>query len=191
MECSSDDYPAAHSMDTSWFAIDEAGRVAVFDSGEDGAVPLAAISLGGASEPDPEAEQILELLPLGHADDSWDAIYEAGPFFHYRNGDYGDPGHYVRTDHAPTRAANVASLPQALREKMLRLPVDFTTAATVHLADFMADAEAATWGETTLRGEPLATSKGAPATGIRFGGWLLVIVLALAAALLAGILTAG
>ena len=36
------DYPAAHSMDTEWFAVDADGNVARFDSGEDGAVPNAA-----------------------------------------------------------------------------------------------------------------------------------------------------
>lgn len=184
MECSSEDYPAAHSMDTSWFAIDEAGHVAVFDSGEDGAVPFAALSLGGAGNPDPEAEQILGLLQPGHDDDRWDALHEGGPFFHYRNGDYGDPGHYARTDHAPTPAANIASLPATLRAKMLRLPVDFTTAMTVHLADFMADEDASTWGDTTLRGEPLTTSHPAASSSRSGLGWLIVIVLALAAALL-------
>lgn len=33
------DFPAAHSMDTEWFAVDDAGHVAVFDSYEGGAVP--------------------------------------------------------------------------------------------------------------------------------------------------------
>jgi hypothetical protein len=36
------DFPAAHSMDTEWFAVDRDGHVAVFDSGEAGAVPVAA-----------------------------------------------------------------------------------------------------------------------------------------------------
>jgi hypothetical protein len=36
----SSDYPAAHSMDTMWFAVDGDGNVAVFDSGEAGAVPI-------------------------------------------------------------------------------------------------------------------------------------------------------
>jgi hypothetical protein len=36
------DYPAAHSMDTTWFAVDRDGRVGMFDSGENGAVPQAA-----------------------------------------------------------------------------------------------------------------------------------------------------
>ncbi|MGK7942648.1 MAG: hypothetical protein AB4062_21310 [Crocosphaera sp.] len=33
------DYPASHSMDTEWFAIDKDGNIGVFDSGENGAVP--------------------------------------------------------------------------------------------------------------------------------------------------------
>ncbi|HVI01975.1 MAG TPA: hypothetical protein VM869_24850 [Enhygromyxa sp.] len=193
MDCFRDDYPAAHSMDTSWFAADEHGRVAVFDSDEHGAVPHAAISLGGAGDPDPEADEICKLLALD--EDGYDAIYESGPFFHYRNGDCGDPGHYERTDHAPAQPVNVAALPGPLRAKMLRLPVDFTTAATLHLADFMTDGEADIWGDSTLRGEPLGSSNfvpGSSSTGNRSGvGWVVVIVLALAAALLAGILTAG
>lgn len=37
------DYPAAHSMDTTWFAVDRDGHVAVFESGEPGAVPVEAM----------------------------------------------------------------------------------------------------------------------------------------------------
>lgn len=32
------DWPAAHSMDTTWFAVDRCGHVGVFESGEEGAV---------------------------------------------------------------------------------------------------------------------------------------------------------
>lgn len=38
------DYPAAHSMDTCFFAIDRDGHVACFDSGEAGAVPVQAVT---------------------------------------------------------------------------------------------------------------------------------------------------
>lgn len=44
-------WPAAHSMDTTWFAVDADGNVAVFDTGEDGALPEAAASGGGTAEP--------------------------------------------------------------------------------------------------------------------------------------------
>src|SRR5262249_54905015 len=37
------DFPAAHSMDTMWFAVDKDGRVACFDSGEAGAGPAGAV----------------------------------------------------------------------------------------------------------------------------------------------------
>jgi hypothetical protein len=36
------DYPAAHSMDTAWFAIDRDGCVALFWSGDTGLVPASA-----------------------------------------------------------------------------------------------------------------------------------------------------
>jgi hypothetical protein len=41
------DYPAAHSMDTEWFAVDADGSVALFDSGEAGAVPASFLDAIG------------------------------------------------------------------------------------------------------------------------------------------------
>jgi hypothetical protein len=35
------DFPAAHSMDTEWFAVDADGNVAIFETGEQGAAPVA------------------------------------------------------------------------------------------------------------------------------------------------------
>ena len=37
-----DDFPAAHSMDTTWFAVDGKGNIASFASGEAGALPYDA-----------------------------------------------------------------------------------------------------------------------------------------------------
>jgi len=34
------DFPAGHSMDTEWFAVDKDGNIAVFDSSDEGAVPI-------------------------------------------------------------------------------------------------------------------------------------------------------
>lgn len=39
-----EDFPAAHSMDTAWFAVDRDGHVAFFSTGEAGALPHAAFS---------------------------------------------------------------------------------------------------------------------------------------------------
>ncbi|HEX4796704.1 MAG TPA: hypothetical protein VH370_23130 [Humisphaera sp.] len=36
------DYPAAHSMDTHWFAVDSAGHIGFFETGEPGPVPVDA-----------------------------------------------------------------------------------------------------------------------------------------------------
>lgn len=41
------DYPAAHSMDSTWFAVDEDGQVAVFDTGEGGPMPEGGFPVGG------------------------------------------------------------------------------------------------------------------------------------------------
>lgn len=38
------DFPAAHSMDTEWFAIDEQGHVGHFETGEAGSVPNEALT---------------------------------------------------------------------------------------------------------------------------------------------------
>ncbi len=45
------DYPAAHSMDTEWFGVDREGRVAIFDSMEDGAVPVSCANIYGLPIP--------------------------------------------------------------------------------------------------------------------------------------------
>lgn len=41
---SGEDFPAAHSMDTSWFGVDDAGEIAYLESGEPGVMPLNAES---------------------------------------------------------------------------------------------------------------------------------------------------
>ncbi len=46
------DFPAAHSMDTCWFAVDRDGHLAVFDSGEEGAVPNEAVYDSGLDVPE-------------------------------------------------------------------------------------------------------------------------------------------
>ncbi|MGE3804941.1 MAG: hypothetical protein AB7K24_09745 [Gemmataceae bacterium] len=54
------DFPAAHSMDTTWFAVDRDGHVGMFDSWEAGAVPTTA--LNHYVEHDlPEVEAIADL----------------------------------------------------------------------------------------------------------------------------------
>lgn len=56
------DYPAAHSMDTVWFAVDADGHVAVFRTGEAGAVPVEAFAGDEAYQVE---TRLRELFPPG------------------------------------------------------------------------------------------------------------------------------
>jgi hypothetical protein len=53
------DFPAAHSMDTCWFAVDGDGHVAFFGSGEAGAVPFDA----SLEEPYAVLQELSQTLP--------------------------------------------------------------------------------------------------------------------------------
>src|SRR5947208_3539930 len=64
-----EDFPAAHSMNTQWFAVDADGRVGVFLTGNCGAVPLlscaekeAASALDRIEATFPPGEVIHELI---------------------------------------------------------------------------------------------------------------------------------
>jgi len=82
-----DDFPAAHSMDTTWFAVDRDGHVACFDSGEAGAVPTASFHGDAGYE---LRERLAEFLPRGEA--AYDLAgrqtpgTEGMPVFHRANG---------------------------------------------------------------------------------------------------------
>src|SRR5690348_14803035 len=79
------DYPASHSMDTWWFAVDELGHVAIFDSGEDGHVPRGA---------EDGAMELMDALE-GKKDDSdedWeDRVARLGLFFYSYNDYFSSP----------------------------------------------------------------------------------------------------
>src|SRR5262245_16214620 len=56
------DFPAAHSMDTTWFAVDQDGHIGMFDSGEPGAVPKDVEKSIG--QDDDAVLEALEPLPV-------------------------------------------------------------------------------------------------------------------------------
>src|SRR5262245_52320304 len=56
------DFPAAHSMDTNWFAVDRDGHVAMFDSGKLGAVPTELTDSVG--QEDSLVLEAIEPLPV-------------------------------------------------------------------------------------------------------------------------------
>jgi hypothetical protein len=124
-------------------------------------------------------------------DEIWDWAYEGGgPVYRFSNVDYGNPGSYQRLNE-PDHAIRTDGLPPELEETIskLSLPVRFADAAEIHLADYLSDEECVTWGETTLRGEPLepsAPSTGGPPSGMEpRTARLILLALAVAAVLLA------
>ncbi|MCB9760728.1 MAG: hypothetical protein H6739_12875 [Alphaproteobacteria bacterium] len=60
------DVPAAHSMDTEWFAVDQDGHVARFDTGEDGALPVYAATGFGPADPNFDAALLNAAMAAHH-----------------------------------------------------------------------------------------------------------------------------
>lgn len=59
------DFPAAHSMDSTWFAVDADGHVALFETGEGGAIPTSGdFPYGGEAGGDDPFEIDLLAAPL-------------------------------------------------------------------------------------------------------------------------------
>ena len=123
------DYPAAHSMDTTWYAVDAAGHVALFHTGENGHAPVRA-----------EGDYFLDRLyrarhPVAAADDYWpdeQLAAELG-FFLYDYADGYDPIDVFERRVVPARPVHVDELPPDVRAacKKTRLPVTFATAERV------------------------------------------------------------
>ncbi|HWB76367.1 MAG TPA: hypothetical protein VG755_15460 [Nannocystaceae bacterium] len=68
------DYPAAHSMDTTWFAIDDEGFVAAFESGEAGAVPNDAFIGDDAYAAVAEIRSKIPLQAFRYVRSGWTAM---------------------------------------------------------------------------------------------------------------------
>jgi hypothetical protein len=124
-----DDFPAAHSMDTVWHAIDRAGHVAVFYTGENGFAPEAAATF--------LHEELLDLLGRGevHMDIGSGEGLSGVFYYDYSFGpDYSGrvAGVYGR-EVAPEIPLHVNELPPALRRrwKQVRFELEFRQAELV------------------------------------------------------------
>jgi hypothetical protein len=137
------DFPAAHSMDLDWFAVDEAGHVGLFSTGEDGHAPeevrdenilLALWNLRhGGGAPDDEDSEFWEL--------SADEIANRLGLFCY---DYGEQfeqiAPYVRTAR-PKTPVHVDQLPPKIRKACKRIrfeKVNFEQAELVQPLEYFA-----------------------------------------------------
>jgi hypothetical protein len=111
----SDDFPAAHSMDTRWFAVDEVGHVGIFDSGENGHSPEGA-------RDGFEFVDALWRQRLPRAGESpWEGeelAAELGLFcYAYDDGSFDPIAPYQRTD-VPGTPLHVDQLPPSLRKQV-------------------------------------------------------------------------
>jgi hypothetical protein len=116
------DYPAAHSMDTEWFAVDRDGQVAFFVTGEAGSVPngaaegivdavLGALGSKQTQEGLDYDEEALgqELARLGLHVYEDDSRWFTGPY---------------RRAHRPKKPLHVDQLPPALRNELKAIRFD-------------------------------------------------------------------
>jgi hypothetical protein len=116
------DYPASHSMDTSWFAVDEAGCVGLFDTGENGHAP--------DGEDNDVRGELWDLVKPAGAEEDWPAEEEmcevAGVYYFSYVDDLVPLGSYARVV-APDAPLHVDQLPPEMRRRcrLVRFPVRF------------------------------------------------------------------
>jgi hypothetical protein len=96
-----DDFPAAHSMDTAWYAVDQDGYVGIFLTGEEGHIPR-----GAANEYDASLPALPDELRDGLFVFDYDEEYEGYAFWVLP---------YARTA-VPARPLHIDQLPPRLRE---------------------------------------------------------------------------
>jgi hypothetical protein len=115
------DYPAAHSMDATWFAVDSRGRVGVFFTGENGHLPR--------TEETDVREEIWELYRPADmtTDDGWDGdnlCNHAGLYvFDFSDAWDEVAGFYVVTQ-TPAAPLHVDQLPPSIRLRCTELFFD-------------------------------------------------------------------
>lgn len=121
------DFPAAHSMDTDWFGVDDAGHVALFGSMEGGAVPSTVTS----------QEALCELLVLEVAEvpfvaespveewalrDELDRAEKHGVYrYEHQLTENSAPGPYTRLAR-PVFPLRIEALPREVQSAAVRLP---------------------------------------------------------------------
>jgi hypothetical protein len=123
-----DDFPSAHSMDTRWYAVDQAGHIAMFDSGENGHVPESA-------ESDIDSEMFRDFWSRHHLgerqpelDDDWEerdkvAAEQLGVFYFSYSHDFDPIGTYELWV-APKAPLHVDQLPPELRGRWKKMRFD-------------------------------------------------------------------
>ncbi|HVE41112.1 MAG TPA: hypothetical protein VNM14_14555 [Planctomycetota bacterium] len=118
------DFPAAHSMDTDWFAVDKCGHVALFRSGESGAVPVEARILIGPDGGDEKLGNALFGPLTEEMEEDDDLVYPDtaahGVFEYEHETENWISGPYARHE-PPEKPVRLGDLPPQVKEKLKRL----------------------------------------------------------------------
>lgn len=148
------EYPATHSMWTSWFAADKDGNVAIMECFDEGPSPLGyndemsveeLLDTEGQIQYTPSQRKLVEESGI---EDHWDTTYNFFgdeidkpdprplPFYFYYQGDYG----YGNTERLQTPynddCVKIDQLSPALKKKTLCLPFSFSNTEAFPLAEF-------------------------------------------------------
>ena len=130
-----EDFPAAHSMDTTWFAVDRRGQVALFWSSENGHVPSHAPNQG-------QVETHFARRAEDDPEDSWfdrDYATHMGIFYYAYDDGYNLLSPY-RLVSIPEKPLHIDELPPAVRAlcNVVSFPVaDFCTQEYLQPVEFM------------------------------------------------------
>jgi hypothetical protein len=150
------DFPAAHSMDSSWYAVDQHGNVALFVTGAGGAVPNDAYSPDNAAmmmeELDDETREELgfsaaDVVPEeGLPAEQNLFMYETGPM------DESLAERYHRS-RVPKNPVHIDELPPQARAALGRMRFDALDFAKTEVFQPIELAECGTWDPAYLAGD--------------------------------------
>jgi hypothetical protein len=110
------DYPAAHSMDSAWFAVDADGHVALFCTGENGHIP----TVGDAGFGFDQLRALEEAVGKPEAEGGEDLESQAeklGLFLYHHPDNMGEPIEAYERSQAPRQPLHVDQVPPALRRQ--------------------------------------------------------------------------
>jgi hypothetical protein len=145
------DYPAAHSMDTQWFAVDADGHVAFAETGESGCAPA------GAEQPwiaDVLARIRGVALSDGFADEIGnnlrDEAVKSGLFVYELQLDYSPFESPYRLNATPENPIHVDQLPPAVREDVKRVRLNKVRFPEASLLQLVEHVPCVTWGSSAV-----------------------------------------
>jgi hypothetical protein len=139
-----DDIPVAHSMDTRWFAIDEVGHVAIFETGENGHVPEIA----------EDAEELIEQVWRHRHQEGGQSPWEhdelaaeLGVFVYDYDDSFFDPIGSYRRVQVPKTPLHIDQLPPALRQQAKKSCLEKVDFAQKELIQPLEQCQAVYWYE--------------------------------------------